>query len=160
MRKVLFAILVYFVGVSFYGWHIFKEEVPEPIEPTLVKVEINGAVLIPGDYNVSQATTLAQLISYAGGLTLEADVEIIDFQEVLSSNKSYFIPFRHGKEKINLNFASLTELLRLEGIGQAKAEAIINYRKNNGLFNSIIELKNVNGIGEKVYEKIKHLITV
>ena len=132
MRKVLFAILVYFVGVSFYGWHIFKEEVPEPIEPILVKVEINGAVLIPGDYNVSQATTLAQLISYAGGLTLEADVETIDFQEVLSSNKSYFIPFRHGKEKINLNFASLTELLRLEGISQQSRSHLLTIAKIMG----------------------------
>ena len=61
---------------------------------------------------------------------------------------------------ININSASVSELLNLSGIGEAKAQAIIEYRNTNGNFNSIEDLKKVNGIGESVFEKIKNNITV
>jgi competence protein ComEA len=63
-------------------------------------------------------------------------------------------------EKININTANEEELQTLPGIGPAKAQAIIDYRKNSGGFKSIEELKNVKGIGEKTYEKLKNLITI
>jgi competence protein ComEA len=57
--------------------------------------------------------------------------------------------------KVNVNTADATELATLPGIGQVKAEAIVKYRKNNGKFKNINELKEVKGIGDKVIEKIK-----
>lgn len=63
-------------------------------------------------------------------------------------------------EKININTASLEELEKLPGIGPSKAQAIIDYRTTNGLFKDIEEIKNVKGIGEKTFEKLKDLITV
>ncbi|AFG35983.1 competence protein ComEA-like protein with helix-hairpin-helix repeat region [Fervidobacterium pennivorans DSM 9078] len=65
-----------------------------------------------------------------------------------------------SNEKININTASLEELEKLPGIGPSKAQAIIDYRTNNGPFKSIEEIKNVKGIGEKTFEKLKDLITV
>lgn len=62
--------------------------------------------------------------------------------------------------KININEASLEELQNLDGIGEAKANAIIEYRNKNGSFKSIEDIKNVSGIGDSVYEKIKNNITV
>lgn len=62
--------------------------------------------------------------------------------------------------KININTASEAELEQLSGIGEAKAKAIINYREENGGFNSIDELKEVKGIGEGIFENIKDMITV
>ncbi len=61
---------------------------------------------------------------------------------------------------ININKASKSELMSIKGIGEAKADAIIEYRTQNGLFNSINDLLNVNGIGEALLDKIKEFITV
>jgi len=61
---------------------------------------------------------------------------------------------------VNLNTASKDELVALPGIGPAKAQAIIDYRKAHGAFKSVEELKDVKGIGAKRYEKLKPEITV
>ena len=60
---------------------------------------------------------------------------------------------------ININTASLEELMSLSGVGQSRADAIITYRKNNR-FEYIEDIKNVAGIGESLFEKIKDSITV
>jgi len=65
-----------------------------------------------------------------------------------------------ASELININTASLEELDTLPGIGEVKAQAIIDYREANGFFSSIGEIVNVSGIGAVTYENIKDLITV
>ena len=62
--------------------------------------------------------------------------------------------------KVSINTATLEELMTLEGVGEAKAKAIIEYRKTNGNFNSIEDLLNVSGIGESLLAKIKENITL
>ena len=62
--------------------------------------------------------------------------------------------------KISINTATKEELMNLSGIGEAKAEAIISYRNENGNFNFIDEIKNVSGIGDALYEKIKNNIRI
>ena len=64
------------------------------------------------------------------------------------------------KQKINLNTADKEELMTLSGIGEAKAGAIIQYREEQGSFLTIEEIKQVSGIGESIYNKIKNQITV
>ena len=62
--------------------------------------------------------------------------------------------------KVNLNTASKDELILLPGIGEAKADSIISYRKTCGAFTKIEDIKNITGVGDKLYEQIKDYITV
>ena len=62
--------------------------------------------------------------------------------------------------RININTADSTQLQELTGVGPATAEKIIDYRKQNGRFPSIEDIKNVSGIGDKTYEKLKDHIKV
>lgn len=62
--------------------------------------------------------------------------------------------------KVNINTATISELMTLSGIGESKAQAIIDYRNKNGLFKSIEDIVNVSGISELTYAKIKENITV
>lgn len=62
--------------------------------------------------------------------------------------------------KISINNASLEELMTLSGIGEAKAKSIIEYREQNGGFNSIEDIKNVTGIGDALFDQIKENITL
>lgn len=61
---------------------------------------------------------------------------------------------------VNINTASVQELMSLNGIGEVKASAIVDYRIENGLFDNVDELTNVKGIGEKTVDKIRNRITV
>ena len=61
---------------------------------------------------------------------------------------------------VNINQATVSDLMKLPGIGQVKAEAIVTYREANGSFSSIEEIKNVPGIKEAAFEKLKGFITV
>ena len=62
--------------------------------------------------------------------------------------------------KVNINTASLEELITLNGLGESKAKSIIEYRTNTGLFNTIEDLLNVKGIGQKIFEGIKDFVEV
>lgn len=62
--------------------------------------------------------------------------------------------------KVSINNASLEQLQTLPGIGASKAQDIINYRTENGPFNTIEDIKNVSGIGDSVFAKIKDYITL
>ena len=62
--------------------------------------------------------------------------------------------------KININKATINELQNLPGVGSSLAEKIFNYRKENGNFKKIEDLKKVNGIGEKKFEALKEYISL
>lgn len=77
-----------------------------------------------------------------------------------SSSKTSDSITEKNNSKVSINSASLEELMTLSGIGEAKANAIISYRQENGNFNTLEDIKNVSGIGDSVYEKIKNNITL
>ena len=67
---------------------------------------------------------------------------------------------QNNNEKVNINTATQAELETLPGIGPSIAVKIINYRKENGKFAKIEDIKKVSGIGENKYSKIKELIKI
>lgn len=75
--------------------------------------------------------------------------------KTITSNKT-----NTSNEKISINTATKEELLTLSGIGESKADAIVKYREENGKFKTIEDIKNVSGIGDALFEKIKDNITI
>lgn len=98
---------------------------------------------------------------------IDNDVTVPKKEDNISNNPS-FNPNTNSNIKeedntpkiVNINTASKEELMTLKGIGESKAIAIIKYRDEHGLFNSIDDIKNIKGIGEKMFEKIKDFITL
>ena len=145
-----------------------------------IAVYLCGEVVNPGVYVLEAGSRLYQAVEMAGGLTERAKPASVNLARILVDSEQIFIPdvsetdwqqssqpldenqpiSQTGAAQININQASLSELMGLPGIGQVKAEAIITYRESNGPFASIEEIKNVPGIKEAAFEKIKGMITV
>ena len=126
----------------------------------LVSVEISGEVNVPGVYYIFSGGTLNDAIVQAGGFTNDADMLSIDLNKTITSDTSIYVPSLDEIEKVNINRATKEELLSLNGIGNVIADRIILYRNSNGSFNSIEDIKKVNGIGEVLYSKIENYISV
>ena len=65
-----------------------------------------------------------------------------------------------ASEKSELNRATLEELMSLPGIGEVRAQSILEYRQSNGPFRQPSELMNISGIGEGIYEKLRDYVYV
>lgn len=144
----------------------------------MIVVEIKGEVVSPDVYEISEGSIIRDLITKAGGLTNEANIDKINRADKLRDNQLIVIPNKNdlsnantniniSKEGntsedgiININTASLEELQKINGVGEVKAKSIINYREKNGGFKSIDEMKNIEGIGDKTFEKMKDQITI
>ncbi|MFA4930711.1 MAG: helix-hairpin-helix domain-containing protein [Patescibacteria group bacterium] len=149
-----------------------------PIEPTTnnsdqVDFDISGAVLEPGHYQLAAGSIIYEGIQAAGGFTDSAllnELEV-DLATIITDDLSLYIPSsldepidnqyinNTDNDLININQASADELSTLDSIGPKTAQKIIDYRQQNN-FDSIEEIMEVSGIGEKTYEKIKNNITI
>lgn len=158
------------------------EESEELVANDKMYVDIKGAVKKPGMYEVSSAMRVLNVVELAGGLMSDADDKQINFSEKLEDQMIIYVPKkgeeipelkvhnekneegnkRESKEsnKVNINQAEKEELMTLNGVGEKKAEKIIEYREENGSFKTIEDLKNVNGFGEKTFESLKESIIV
>ena len=126
-------------------------------------VYVCGAVVNPGVYEVSEGSRVYDVVCMAGGLTDEADATAVNQAENVYDGQMIFLPTEAQiieDTRVNINTASLEELMTLSGIGQAKAEQIIVYRNTNGDFSSVEEIMNVDGIKEGLYNRIKDDIRV
>lgn len=94
-----------------------------------------------------------------GKKSLECDTkcecEVIEINNCIESETKVT-----QSDKVNINKATIEELMTLTGVGESKAKAIVDYREENGNFKSIEEIKNVSGIGDALYENIKEGITI
>lgn len=129
----------------------------------IISVDVYGEVNKPGKVYVTKGSRACDAIYEAGGITEYADVSKIDIYSVLNDNTRLHVPriyssSEDGIPKININTADADELIILPGIGEKTAGNIIDYRKENGEFQTPEDIMNVKGIGIKTYEKIKNYI--
>ena len=88
-----------------------------------------------------------------------SDADTLSFFYITSS-KTDSTGSVNVSDRVNINTADAAELDKLPGIGLTRAKAIIDYRNENGAFKNIADIKNVNGIGDGIFEEIKDHITV
>jgi competence protein ComEA len=154
------------------------EIAPQIIEnqPQKIKVYVTGEVKHPDVYELDENSIVKDAIALAGGANENADLISINLAKKLSDGEEVIVPAKGSNSnvstsnsngtttpnigKININTATKEQLMTLPGIGEVKAQAIIDYRTKNGPFKSIHDIVNVSGIGEKTFEKIENLITV
>ena len=120
------------------------EEVKNQINQSQIIVDIKGAVVFPGIYSIDENMLLIDVVKLAGGFTDQADTTNINLAMPIGNNQMIIIPLiketnvnQTENNLININTSSLTELTVLPGIGETKAQNIIDYRTNNGNFTSI-----------------------
>lgn len=156
-----------------------------PVETTASAtyyVYLCGEVVKPDVYQVTEGARVVDVVNLAGGFTENAAREIVNLARPLVDGEQIYVPTKEEAasegysiqsensgdtldtstegRKININTATIEELTTLPGIGQAKAQSIINYRDTNGKFSSIEELMQIEGIKSGVFNKIQEYITV
>lgn len=139
-------------------------------------IDVKGAVQEPGVYTMNEGDRVIDVIEKAGGFQSEADENLINLAELLKDEMVIYVPKKgedvtalqsvathvagENEDKVRINSASPEEIQTLQGIGPAKATSIIKHREENGKFNSVEDLLEVSGIGEKTLENIKDHIVI
>lgn len=128
-------------------------------------VHVCGAVKNPGIYEFTEGSRVFELIEKAGGFDDEADKDSYNLALEVKDGQQIRIPYigetiESESGLINLNQASIEELCTIPGIGESRAQAIISYRDKNGGFKDVEELKEISGIKDATFEKIKPYICV
>ncbi|MFV5316356.1 helix-hairpin-helix domain-containing protein [Priestia megaterium] len=156
-----------------------SDQVISSQDSPFVMVDIKGAVQKPGVYQLPKDARVKDALAQAGGATKEADLRQLNLASKLQDEMAVYIPAAgeeippsspvssisssgtsNDQPLVNINTANTDELQTLNGIGPSKASAIVSYREENGLFQTVEDLGQVSGIGEKSLEKIKAQITV
>lgn len=155
-----------------------EEKKQQTEQVTEIYVQVDGAVKKPGVYTFSEESRVYELIEAAGGLLPEAyDLGINQAKRLADGEKIYVYTKEEIENgagttdtqnpkgqtddgKVNINTASVEELMTLSGIGETRAKDIIAYRNAHGAFSLPEDLKNVSGIGDSTYNKIADAIIV
>ncbi|MFC3039121.1 helix-hairpin-helix domain-containing protein [Virgibacillus xinjiangensis] len=137
----------------------------------IVIVDVKGEVADPGVYEISTDARLNDVIQMAGGFTEGADQSQVNLAQKVTDEMMVLIPEKMdplqndgasegAPEKLRINYATTEEIQGLSGIGPSKAEAIVQYREEQGLFQSAEDLLQISGIGEKTLEGLLDHIQV
>lgn len=152
-------------------------------EPIVLHVHVAGAVTKPGVYTLGDGSRIVDAISVAGGGAPDADEDALNLAAKLIDGQRVYVP-KKGEApqpisgmsiggdysvtgdpaatggKINLNLATAEQLDSLSGVGEVTAKKIIDHRTKNGPFKRVEDIMQIDGIGQKKFEKLKDEISV
>ncbi len=129
------------------------ELLTEEPEPEISAIAETEPILI----STERETASEASANYAAG---GSAVQILQTSSSKAEETADAADSENSSELININTAPASELVKLKGIGEVKAAAIVEYRRINGNFKTVQDIMNVSGIGEKTFEKIRGQITV
>jgi competence protein ComEA len=147
--------------------------VPSIVTPPMLVIDVQGEVKTPGVYDLPVNSRVTDALKIAGGATKFADLSFLNQARMLKDGEQIYVERRtftgtSSTRKntasyngiLNINRATLKELDKLPGIGPVIAARIIEFRKVNGAFQSVDDLRKVQGIGASTLEKFKSKIRV
>lgn len=150
-------------------------------ETAMIWIHVCGAVNKPGVYELPEGSRIYEAVEAAGGFSEDACNDYINLAQVVNDASRIMIPTvaeaaegslflqdtgvdnqnsRSDNGLVNINVAGVEELCTLPGIGESRAEAIIDYREQNGQFNTIEQIMEVEGIKSGMYSKLQDKICV
>ena len=157
-------------------WQVSEQEaMKEESSVVLCGVHVTGAVNRPDQVlYLPEGTRVGEAIKAAGGASEEADLSQMNLAGYIQDGQKIYVPILGEKltniENLqgenrenpltNINLATKIELLNLPGIGETYAERIIQYREENGPFETVEDIMEVKGIGESKFNDLKDKITV
>jgi competence protein ComEA len=129
---------------------------------------VSGQVVRPGLVRLPPGSRVADAIQAAGGPLAGVDLSGLNLARKLNDGELIAVgipaPAAGGvagaPAKINLNTATLAELDTLPGVGPVLAQRIIDHRGKRGPFRSVDDLRQVDGIGEETFARLKDLVVV
>lgn len=148
---------------------IVIDNLSESVQEGYFSATIEGEVAKPGSYVLEDGSLMGDLIDAAGGLTPYGDDYAIYEDAEISSGTTYYIPSRYDTsdvcrlvevEKVNINTASLEEMLSISVFTNSVASSIISYRLENGEFKTLESIMDVYGIGNATYRKLRSYIVL
>ncbi len=152
----------------------YREASSDSLSVDTVYVYVCGAVKDTGLYELKAGSRIGDAIDAAGGFTKSSDKDALNLAEIVTDGSKIMVPKKGAlvdegmsvaedsstSDLININTADVKELTTLAGIGEARAEAIIEYREQHGGFSKIEDIMNVSGIKEAMFSRIKDSISV
>lgn len=156
---------------------------PSPTEAQYITVHVLGAVASPGVIRIEEGSRVVDVLEAAGGLLPSGDVGELNLAARVPDGAQVIVgtvdeprgEIRSGTSpgdsstgesgvsstsKVNLNTATAAELENLPGVGPVMAGRIVAWRQEHGRFSQVQELKEVDGVGAKTYDRLAPLVEV
>jgi competence protein ComEA len=158
-------------------------QLQDPPSPLPLRVHVTGAVAAPGVYSLPPGSIVQDALAAAGGATARADLGLLNLAHRLQDGEQVLVPelsptraavatggavpanstssvTPSSNNQININTATVAELVALPRVGPALAQRIVDYRATHGPFRAVEDIMQVKGIGPATFAQIKDLISV
>ena len=182
-KRALISLSIIAIGIAIFFSLSSKSQAVYSAEPIRVEansssesstaiifIHVAGKVSKPGVYPVLRGTRVVDVIAHAGGALKGVDLsdinlarQVVDGEQIYVANAEINGPRGTSSKysgKVNINRGTVMSFDSLPGIGPVIARRIVEYRKVNGPFLSLEDLKKVQGVGAKIFERIKGRLTL